>query len=196
MLSLWQFSSTWQAFTKWTSFSNLHKDDLWAKMSCESLENLCPSRGTYHFKWISNWGKLLGDVLCPKVRWAGGWAPGLIILPCVLNRFSCVQLCGTPWTVAHQAPLSMEFSKQEYRSGLSCPPPGDLPDRRIKPTSPASPALQVDSLPTELPGKPLFVCNNDLFPFCPLFIFMLVLKYCCHLSWFYIFSQSHVMCSL
>ena len=90
-------------------------------------------------------------------------APGLIIL-WVINRFSRVQLCVTPWTVAHQAPLSMEFSKQEYWSGLSCPPPGDRPDPRIKPAFPASPALQVDSLPTELPGKPLFVCNNDLFP--------------------------------
>jgi len=47
----------------------------------------------------------------------------------------------TPWTVAHQAPLSMGFSKQEYWSGLPCCPPGDLPDPGIKPMSPASPAL-------------------------------------------------------
>ena len=47
----------------------------------------------------------------------------------------------TPWTVAHQAPLSMEFSRQEYWSGLPCPPPGDLPDPGIKPRFPA---LQVD----------------------------------------------------
>ena len=40
----------------------------------------------------------------------------------------------TPWTVAHQAPLSMEFSRQEYWSGLTCPPPGDLPDPGIEPT--------------------------------------------------------------
>ena len=48
---------------------------------------------------------------------------------------------ATPWTVAHQAPLSMGFSRQEYWSGLPFPPPGDLPDPVIEPTSLASPAL-------------------------------------------------------
>ena len=47
----------------------------------------------------------------------------------------------TPWTVAHQAPLSMGFSRQEYWSGLPCPPPGDLPDSGIEPRSLMSPAL-------------------------------------------------------
>ena len=47
----------------------------------------------------------------------------------------------TSWTVAHQAPLSMGFFRQEYWSGLPFPPPDDLPDPGIKPTSPASPAL-------------------------------------------------------
>ena len=46
----------------------------------------------------------------------------------MLSRFSCVRLFETLWTVAHQAPLSMGFSRQEYWSGLPCPPPGDLPD--------------------------------------------------------------------
>ena len=46
----------------------------------------------------------------------------------MLNRFSHVWLFATPWTIAHQAPLSMGFSSQEYWSGLPCPPPGDLPD--------------------------------------------------------------------
>ena len=57
----------------------------------------------------------------------------------------------TPWTVAPQAPLFMEFSRQEYWSGLPCLPPGDLPNPGIKPRSPA---LQADSLPAEPPGKP------------------------------------------
>ena len=57
----------------------------------------------------------------------------------------------TPWTVARQAPLTMEFSRQEYWSGLLCPLPGDLPDPGIDPWSPA---LQVDPLPSEPPGKP------------------------------------------
>ena len=51
---------------------------------------------------------------------------------------------ATPWTAAHQAPLSMGFSRQEQWSGLPCPPPGDRPNPGIEPTSPA---LQVDSLP-------------------------------------------------
>ena len=59
----------------------------------------------------------------------------------VLGCFSRVQLFVTPWTIAHQAPLSMEFSRQEYWNGLPCPSPGDLPDPGIKPTSLASPAL-------------------------------------------------------
>ena len=54
---------------------------------------------------------------------------------------SCVQLFVTPWTVAHQTPLYMRFFRQEYRSGLPFPSPGDLPDPGIKPTSLASPAL-------------------------------------------------------
>ena len=53
----------------------------------------------------------------------------------------------TPWTVAHQAPLSMGFPRQEYWSGLPFPSPGDLPDPGIEPSYPA---LQADSLPTEL----------------------------------------------
>ena len=56
---------------------------------------------------------------------------------CLLSRFSRVWLFVTPWTIAFQAPLSLEFSSQEYWGGLSCPPPGDLPDSRIKPSSPA-----------------------------------------------------------
>ena len=54
-----------------------------------------------------------------------------------------VQLFVTPWIVAHQAPLSIGFSRLEYWSGLPCPPLGDLPDRGIESTSPA---LQMDSL--------------------------------------------------
>ena len=54
---------------------------------------------------------------------------------------SHVQFFVTPWTVAHQAPLSMGSSGQEYWSGLPCPPPGDLPDPGIEPASLLSPAL-------------------------------------------------------
>ena len=54
---------------------------------------------------------------------------------------SRVRLYATPWTVAHQAPLFMGFSRQEYWSGLPCPPSGDFPDPGIKPASLASPEL-------------------------------------------------------
>ena len=57
----------------------------------------------------------------------------------------------TLWTVACQAPLSMEFSRREYWSGLPFPSPGDLPNAVIEP---GSPALQADALPSEPPGKP------------------------------------------
>ena len=62
---------------------------------------------------------------------------------------SVVSDSATPWTVALQAPLPMEFSRLEYWSGQSFPSPGDLPNPRIKPRSPA---LQADSLPAEPQG--------------------------------------------
>ena len=69
---------------------------------------------------------------------------------CMLSRFSCVQLFATPWTAACQAPCSWGFCRQEYWSGLPCPPPGHLPNPGIKPRSPA---LQAVSLLSEPPGK-------------------------------------------
>ena len=63
---------------------------------------------------------------------------------------SCLTL-ATPWTIACQTPLSMKFSRREYWSALPFPSPGDLPNPGIKPRSPA---LQADSSPTELWGKP------------------------------------------
>ena len=59
----------------------------------------------------------------------------------LLSHFSRVWLCATLWTVAHQAPLSMRFSRQEYWNGLPCPFPGDLLNPRIEPPSPTSLAL-------------------------------------------------------
>ena len=72
----------------------------------------------------------------------------------VLIHFSHVRLFATPWTIGHQGPLSMAFSRQEYRSGLPFPPPGDLPHPGIKPVSLMSPAFQVGSLPLVPSGKP------------------------------------------
>ena len=65
----------------------------------------------------------------------------MIVLCMYSQLFSCVRLFVTVWTAAHQAPLSMEFSRQDYWSGLPLPSPGGLPDPEVKPLSPVSPAL-------------------------------------------------------
>ena len=71
--------------------------------------------------------------------------PKIIITEAYVKKLaqtlSCVQLFVTPWTAAHQSPLSMEFSRQKYWNGLPFPPPGDLPHPGIEPASLASPAL-------------------------------------------------------
>ena len=64
------------------------------------------------------------------------------VLVLVLSQFSCVRLLVTPWTAAHQAPLSMGFSRKEYWSGLSFPYPEDLPNLGINPTCLMSPVLE------------------------------------------------------
>ena len=76
-------------------------------------------------------------------------------IPCVCCAQSliCVQLFVTPWTVAHQTSLSMEFSRQEYWSGLPFPIPGDLPCPGIKPVPSVSPALASRFFTTEPSGR-------------------------------------------
>ena len=73
-----------------------------------------------------------------------GRTQGAVLSPLhvdVLSHFSRVRLCATLWTAAHQAPLSMGFFRQEYWSGLPCPPPGDLLNPGTEAASPVSPAL-------------------------------------------------------
>ena len=72
-----------------------------------------------------------------------------------MRSLSRVRLFAAPWTVAHQAPPSVGFSRQKYWSGLPFPFPGDLPNPGIEP---GSPTLQADALPSEPPGK----LNNTL----------------------------------
>ena len=69
------------------------------------------------------------------------------------------QLFAIPWTIACQASLSIEFSRQEYWSGLPFPSPGDLPDPGVEP---GSPTLQADSLPSEPPEKPPYCTKSEL----------------------------------
>ena len=79
-------------------------------------------------------------------------------------------LFATLWTVAQQAPRSMGFSRQEYWNELPCPSPRDLPNPRIEPRSPS---LQEDSLPAELPGKPIAMLFEILQYKCISIIFQL-----------------------
>ena len=76
---------------------------------------------------------------------------------CVLSR---VPLFVNLWTVALQAPLSTEFSRQEYRSGLPCPSPGDLPDPGIKPASLMSPALAGGVFTTSTTWEPSLLLSH------------------------------------
>ena len=78
----------------------------------------------------------------------------------VVVTISCVRFFVTPWTVARQVPLSMEFSRQEYWSGLAFPSQGDLPHPGIELRSSA---FQADSLPSEPPGKPFPTQKLSLF---------------------------------
>ena len=76
---------------------------------------------------------------------------------------SRVQLFATSWTVAHRAPLSMGFFRQEYWSGVPFPIPGDLPDPGIETVSPVSPALAGRLFTTVPPGKPHSVIDTYIY---------------------------------
>ena len=82
----------------------------------------------------------------------------------MLSCFGCVQLFATLWTAAHQAPLSMGFSRQEYWSGLPFPTPGDLPDPGIKPMSFYVSRIADGFFTTDPPGKPIKLLYNPAIP--------------------------------
>ena len=99
----------------------------------------------------------------------------IFLVVCVLVTQLCLILCDSMDYIAHQAPLSMEFSRQEYCCGLPFPSPGDLLNSGIKPGSPAE---QADSLPTEPPGKPI---NGTIYKSLPQ-SFWNCLVFCCYCS--------------
>ena len=86
---------------------------------------------------------------------------------CCVYALIWVRFFMTPWTAAHQTPLFLVFSRQEYWSGLAFPPPGDLPNLGMKPMALWSPALASRFSTTVPPGKPIFVLpsSKSLFPF-------------------------------
>ena len=114
--------------------------------SRESPGRPCPRSAS---AWTSSWA-LLPDL--PPPLPPPGLLPSIAHQPHEMKwRRSVLSDSATPWTVAHRAPLSREFSRQEYWSGSPCSPPEDLPDPGIESRSPA---LQADALPSEPPGKP------------------------------------------
>ena len=109
---------------------------------------------------------------CPFIWCTLGLSPVFGCCECVYEHVLkslqlCPTLCDPMNCIAHQAPLSMELSRQEHWSGLLCPPPGDLPDPRIKPASPATSALQADSLPLSHRENPecMYVLNSGFWVF-------------------------------
>ena len=96
---------------------------------------------TAGFKMLKNWRQINLKAMRNRVSICD-----------VLSHFNHVQLFATPWTVAHQAPLSTGFSR--ILECIASSPPGDLPDPRIEPRSPKSPALQVNSLLLSHWGNP------------------------------------------
>ena len=103
-----------------------------------------------YLKWLTH-KDLLDSMGDSAPCYVAAWMGGVFGVECWL--LSHVQVFVAPRTVAGQAPLSMEFFRQEYWNGSPFPSPGDLPDPGIKPMSPVSLALQVYSLPSEPPEK-------------------------------------------
>ena len=152
----------------WTYASSLH----WHLILSHPK---CPSFPETHFRvtfvsqaWLkyfwTPWGLKPGLLVLYQEPAFACWTPSSVIPTVRVGQFGSegVCLCAhsavsnsfmTPWTVAHQAPLSMEFSRQEYWSGLPFPSPGDLPNPG---TEPASPVLAGRAFTSESPGKPQF----------------------------------------
>ena len=126
------------------SFSSNLLSPCGPSLSSQSTENARCSRMNSAVHHILNLLPSVGSQFCRR-----SWPPGFIpFTPASLNHevhvlchFSHVRLFANPWTVACQAPLSMEFSRQEYWSGLPFPLPEDLSDPGIEPASLTSPAL-------------------------------------------------------
>ena len=114
-------------------------------MFCSANSYICISSGLVLVYFSPHYGSYFPASLYISYSFLGCQIVNFILL-CV-KLLSHVQLFASPWTVACQAPLSMGFSRQKYWSGLPFPSPGNLPNPGIKPRSPA---LQADSLPSEL----------------------------------------------
>ena len=135
------FAIPWTVACQTPLFIEFFRQEYWSELPCPLPGDL-PSPGIELVSLTSP--ALAGGFFTTSATWE---APKMVVL-----MLSHVNLFVTPWTVVHQAPLSMGFSRQEYWSGL--PTPGDLPDPGIEPTSPAASALAGGFFTTEPPGKP------------------------------------------
>ena len=104
----------------------------------------------------------------------------------ILNTFVCMHVLFfvTLWTIAHQAPLSTGFSRQEHWSRLPCPPPGDLPDSGIKSTSLGAPTLEAESLPLNHQESPIEHFYIHLLVICMSLLEKCLFKCSVHLKFF------------
>ena len=106
---------------------------------------------TDHFLGARHWDFQLCCGLLTRLTVSSSYIPHLVKLTCACSvTHPVVSDSAIPWTVAHQSPLFMEFSRQEYWSGLPYPTPGDLPNQRIEPASPALAGRFFTAVP---PGK-------------------------------------------
>ena len=137
--------------SNWTELSHSHLVSTCRVAAPVSWQGFCKHYLIYYL-WTSlgpltpgKWEISLGEGCSyPVVTHVSGTLKGSSVL-------SRVQIFVAPWTVAHQAPLSMRFPRWEYWTGLPFPSPGDLPDPGIEPESPA---LAGEFFTTESPGKP------------------------------------------
>ena len=113
------------------------------------LPSMCVHMHTHNILCFFSNRTLVISILTSLVKTSHMWT-------CVLSHSVMFQLFATPWTVACQTPLSMEFFRQEYWSRLPFPPPGDLPDPGIEPWSPESPSLASEFFTTEPLGSPTY----------------------------------------
>ena len=125
---------------------------------------VCIHAGAYDSKPLIKSHPFLTDLqwnLSHKIRWQYIYVSfsGLLLLLCALSH---VWLFVTLWIVAHQAPLFMGFSRQEYWNELPFLPPGDLPDPGIKRVSLASPTLADEFFTTKPPRKPLMLFHLSI----------------------------------
>ena len=138
----------WAGLELWTrgAHSSLSGSLLWASVSSE-----CAVKTTLTQRPCGEWWT---NCTPDPLRWC-------LMYACMLSR---VWLFATPWTAGRQAHLSMEFSRQEYCSGLPFLPPWDLPDPGIEPTSPASPVLAGGFFTTKPPGMLIWCLGGNFLP--------------------------------